>query len=413
VFGHIFADIGDEQSLAQNLSTFSGHMNIIAGLLKTADERTLVLLDELGAGTDPQEGSAIGIALIETLHERGTCVVATTHHNLLKDFAYRAPYAENASTVFDVKTLRPTYNLRMGTAGRSHALQIAARLGLDQEVLTRARQVMGTGAAQVDELLGRLGEEIDRKQAARQRAEEAADGLEIARARQIVNQEKFREQIRDIREKTRRDARALLRDIDKRGREILKTIAQRDKESVRASLREGVSAMESEVLRRMPSLRPKRTSEAVNSGDHVQILSIGVQGRIEKLLAGGKEAEVLSGGIRMRVPLKDLAPINTQKARKERIPDHIPVAYDGDGEILAEINLLGKTVQEALESVSHFLDRSMMGSSQTLRIVHGKGTGALRKAISEVLQSDPRVSGFGPAPLNEGGDGVTIVKLED
>lgn len=413
VFGRIYADIGDEQSLAQSLSTFSGHMKIIAGLLESADEHTLVLLDELGAGTDPQEGSAIGIALIETLQERGSCVVATTHHNLLKDFAYRAPYAENASVAFDVRTLKPAYSLRMGAAGRSHALQVAGRLGLDQKVLARAKEIMGTGAARVDELLGRLGVEIDRKEAARQRVEEAADRLEIARARQIVKQERFREQVKDIGEKTRRDARALLRDIEKKGRDILKTLAQKDKESARSLLREGVASMESEIVGRMPPLRPKRGTGNVKSGDYVQILSIGVQGRIEEVVAGGSEAEILSGRIRMRVPVKDLSPIEVQRTDAAGILDAVPVVYDGEGGGSTEINLIGKKVPEALESVSRFLDRSMLGSAQTLRIVHGKGTGALRKAIGKVLQDDSRVSTFGPAPLNEGGDGVTVVELKE
>jgi DNA mismatch repair protein MutS2 len=413
VFDRIFADIGDEQNLTQNLSTFSGHMKIIAGLLETADEHTLVLLDELGAGTDPQEGSALGIAIMETLHERGACTVITTHHNLLKDFAYRAPYAENASTVFDADTLKPTYSIRMGAAGRSHALQIADRLGLDGRVLDRAREIMGTEVVQVDELLGRLGEEIDRREKARQRAEENAEKLEVARSKQKATQEKHREQVRDIRERTRREARLVIREIEKQGREIIRNIGDMDRESARDLLRGAIVKMEEKVERSMPAVRIKREGGVIKSGDTVWIMPIGVRGRVEALRLGGVEAEVFSGGIRMRVPVKDLSTVSSQDPSGAQVSKSGKVTFSGDGDVGPEINLLGKKVQDALEAVGRFLDRSTMASAHTVRIVHGKGTGALKKAIREVLGKDPRVSSFGPAPLNEGGEGVTVVELKE
>jgi DNA mismatch repair protein MutS2 len=413
VFERLFADIGDEQSLSQSLSTFSGHMKVIAGLLEMSDDRTLVLLDELGAGTEPQEGSALGISLLEALQKRGACVVATTHHNLLKDFAYRAPFARNASTVFDLRTLKPTFKLRMGAAGRSHALQVARRLGLDRRVIIRAQEIMGSGVVEVNELLGRLGEEVDREEAARRRAEEITGRLEVARIQQLSKQEKFREQVKEIRERTRRDARALLRDIEKKGKEIIKKIDEKDKEKTRVVLRNGIAAMEEEVVRRMPPTRAKKGGGHVKAGDEVQILSLGVLGQVGELAPGESEAEVFSGGIRMRVPVTDLAVTHTHEVHASNRPESIPIAYEVADGVPSEINLIGCTVSEALDSVQRLLDRSMLGPARSLRIVHGTGTGALMKAIGEALRSDSRVAAFGPAPLDQGGAGVTVVELKE
>ena len=414
VFTRVFADIGDEQSLSQSLSTFSGHMKVIADLLREADGRTLVLLDELGAGTDPQEGSAIGMALLESLQDRRSCVVVTTHHNLLKDFAFRSPPAENASTLFDIDTLEPVYKLRMGAAGKSYALEIAERLGLDARVVKRAREIIGAGGTKVEDLLGRLGEEIDRREATRQKAEETAEKMESARIRQASRQEKYRDQIRNIREKARKDARDTLLEIVNRGREIIKDLSFKDKEIARQSLQKGLKAIKEEIRRKTPPPpKSRKKGGIVNAGDDVRIIPLGVLGRIEALAADRSEAEIVSGGIRMRVPIKDLEPAAGQGPVPGPPRKPAPVAYNGTNEERTEINLLGKTISEALDSVDRLIDRSLMGSLQTLRIVHGRGTGALKKAINEALRNDPRVSSCEPAPMNEGGEGVTVVKLKE
>jgi len=413
VFSRIFADIGDEQSLSQNLSTYSGHVRILAGILLDADEKTLVLIDELGAGTDPQEGSALGVALMEVLQERKTCSVVTTHHNLLKDFAFRSGAARNASTLFDIETLRPTYALRVGSAGRSYALEIALRLGLDERVVARAREIIGAGGAKMDELLGRLGEEIDREEAARRRAEEAAVEMETARERQTRRQERYRQEIGQIREKARKQARDLLREVERKGREILKNLPREDRESSRETFRRGLTEMRAQVNREVPAPKPPGGGGTVELGGEVRILPLGVHGKVEGFSAGNRVAEVVCGGIRMKVPVKELVPVGEGKSVTASAVGGGGVVYDGTRDVLPEIRLLGKTVPDALDAVEHFLDRSLMGSFQTLRIVHGGGTGALKKAIRSALREDPRVSSFGPAPVNEGGEGVTVVQLKD
>ncbi len=415
IFKNIFADIGDEQSLSQNLSTFSGHMKIIAGLLDETGSTTLVLLDELGAGTDPQEGSALGIALLEILHEKGACVAVTTHHNLLKEFAYRAPFASNASTVFDPGTLEPTYRLRMGAPGRSHALEIAGSLGLPEDIINRAREVMGGGAVQVDELLGRLTEEVDRESKARERAEEAMQQLEAQRRELHSRKSDLEHRAQELRDTTRREAKALLRDIERRGRDILKKVRKTGEDMDKKSfLTDKVRRMEKEIVERFPPPPPRKGYSPVSPGDEVEVLSLGLHGTVVALFTGKREAEVLCGGIRMRVPSNDLALSGRPEERtgKGSVSAGV-VSYNGSQETPTEINLIGTRVDDALQSLDRALDRSLLGPGRLLRVVHGKGTGALKKAIGEALKGDPRVSAFGPAPLNEGGAGVTIVELKE
>lgn len=414
LFSSLFADIGDEQSLTQNLSTFSAHISIIADILDNADGNTLILLDELGAGTDPQEGSALGVALLEAFHEKGAWAVVTTHHNLLKEFAFRAPYARNASAVFDQETLLPTYEIRMDMPGRSHALEIANRLGIGDGVVGRARKIMGTGAARVDELLGRLSEELVREAQARSRAEEVADRLEVEEERLRVRQTRIKDEEGRIKEEARREAVNLIRELNRKAKGLLRDM-KKDPDSAPARLREEVAEMEREVSRRMPlpAVR-KGLGGPVREGQEVEVAPLGVTGTVLALVSEGKEAEVQSGGIRMRLPLDHLTPREGKgEAGNRDAAGRLSTLYLGDRDVPAEINLLGFTVDEALRSVDKVLDRSLIGTSRNLRIVHGKGTGALRRAILDSLNGDPRVLACRQAPQEEGGAGVTIVELKE
>lgn len=413
VFSQVYADIGDEQSIAQNLSTFSAHMTIVSDILNRSDRGTLVLLDELGAGTDPQEGSALGVALLEALYEKGGCTVVTTHHNLLKEFAYRVPYAENSSTVFDLQTLKPTYRVRSGLPGRSHALEIAERLGIGASVVNRAREVMGTGMVRVDELLGRLTDELDRETRARVEAEKVTSQLDAERERLRIRQERAREDARRITEEARREAGSLILDLKRKGKDLLRELKKGRVEDHGGFANE-ISAMEADLDRRLPPPRRKLDAGPVEPGQKVEVLRLGIEGRVVKVLSGGREAEVQSKGARVRVPVNELSVLGG--AEDEDMPGSeklLYAAYEGEGDIPLEINLLGCSVEEALNSVDTVLDRSLLGPSRELRIVHGKGSGALRQAITSALRDDPRVRGYQSAPLNEGGAGVTVVELKD
>ena len=414
VFTQIFADIGDEQSLSQNLSTFSAHMAIVSEILDRADDETLVLLDELGAGTDPQEGSALGMALLETLHKAGACAVATTHHNLLKEFAYRAPYARNASAVFNADTLEPTFRIRLGLPGRSHALEIAERLGVGPEVVFRAREIMGKGAVGVEDLLGRLSEEVEREEKARIDAERLSSQLEMERERIRVRQEKAREEVGRLKETARREASAVIEEVRRKGKDLLREI--RGSSVPQARLQEELAEMESEVVSRLPRTGSKRRSKKpVAVGQRVEILTLGIEGEVVTLAAEGREAVVQAGDIRLKVAASQLDPVDQtgEDSGTGKVPVPGGYAYDGHSGSSHEVNLLGCTVEDALRSVDRVLDRSLLGPDRRLRLVHGKGSGALRRAIARALEDDPRVRTFAEAPLEEGGAGVTVVELKD
>ncbi|NOY87682.1 MAG: endonuclease MutS2 [Deltaproteobacteria bacterium] len=413
VFSRVFADIGDEQSLSQNLSTFSAHIKVVSQILSHADHDTLVLLDELGAGTDPQEGSALGMALLEALGKKRTCVVVTTHHNLLKEFAYRASYAKNASTVFDAESLQPTFQIKIGLPGRSHALKIAGRLGVDQKIITRAQEIMGTGAVRADELLGRLSEEVDREAKARASAERIMARLEAEKDRFRIRREGAKENIKKIQEEARKDASAFIRDLARQGKELLKGLKD-DPGTGGREFPERIREMKSEVMNRLPPPAIRMSSgKPVSVGGRIEVIPLGIQAQVTALLPGGKEAEVLSGGIRMRVPLQRLSTLEDGGDEPSSGTDRPAIiGYEGEGSLPVELNLLGFTVEEALESVDRVLDRSLMEPGYQLRIIHGKGSGALRKAITESLRDDPRVLKFESAPQEAGGAGVTVVELK-
>ncbi len=420
-YRQVFADIGDEQSISQSLSTFSAHMTVLARVMERADEATLVLVDELGAGTDPQEGSALAVAIIEELHRRGARVAVTTHHNLLKEFAYRAPFAANASVVFDPATLRPTYQLRMGTPGRSHALEIARGIGVQEEVVERARSLMGAGATQVDSLIERLSSEVERETAARAKAEILAREVEEESARLRGELAASRSEIQALREDTQREARLLLRDLRAKGKALIRA-ARGGEIKTPDRLAAALADMEKAVEKTFPPAKSagkgSRPAGEIVVGQMVSVPHLGMSGRVEKLHRAKKEAEVSSGAVRVRVALSALEPEEPEGGDKAGPPGEARrakagggTAYQGESGGSPELMLLGMTVEEAMETLDRFLDRHVLGPDRLLRVVHGMGTGALRKAVRSGLARDSRVASARPGEANEGGNGVTMVEL--
>ncbi len=419
VYRQVFADIGDEQSLAQSLSTFSAHMTILARILAAADGATLVLADEMGAGTDPQEGSALGVAMLEALHARGARAAVTTHHNLLKEFAFRTPYAANASVVFDPVSLRPTYQLRMGTPGRSHALEIASHLGLPGEVIARARTLQGTGAAQVDHLIERLSTEVEREASARGEAEEIARRMGEERDRLREELARAREEAARIRKEAEREARALLRELRDKGKALVRS-ARAGEIADAARLAREFTALEKRVEEALPreAAEELRRRGEVRVGQAVEAPERGLAGVLARILPDGRTAEVVAGALRARVPLAELVGAEepeekAPRARRSSPPAPASTAYEGESGGSPELMLLGKRVEEGLEELDRFLDRHVLGGFRSLRIVHGMGTGAMRRAVREALKGDPRVAASRPGAPNEGGNGVTIAELRD
>jgi len=416
VFPQVFADIGDEQSIEQSLSTFSSHMGAIATILQRIRGRALVLLDEIGAGTDPTEGVALARALIEHLHARGCRTVVTTHYNELKSLAYVLPGVQNASVEFDPETLAPTYRLLIGLPGRSNALIIATRLGVDPSVVERSRALLGAGAVEIDRILSDIA--ADRKaceaelaQAARARREAEAlrDGVQAELAR-------LQSERKQILARAREEADAL----------VLRT--RREIEAIRDRLRsassaEAVRAARAELRRVADGLRLAEELPSAESGEALTDVRPGQPVYIVPLMRTGTvltppdargQVEVDAGGIRVTVGLAGLRAAPQAAPSAEGRPGTTERHGDsGVGPAIPlSLNLRGETVDEALARLEKYLDEAFVAGLSTVTIIHGKGTGTLRRAVHHWLAQHPQVKSFRLGERGEGESGVTIVELD-
>ena len=409
----IFADIGDEQSIAQSLSTFSSHLRNVVATLAEAQKGDLALLDELGAGTDPDEGAALAMAVLETLLERSVLVAATTHYPELKAFALNTPGVSNASVEFDAETLRPTYRVHVGLPGASNAFAIAQRLGLDGEVLDRAESHL----SELHRSLERTLREAERKRT------ELASALDEARvasedARRVTaDAEREAAKVRDDAERAVRRAKAEADELLLQARRALRQAEQaRDKAAKRNLVDEAREALaDAERSRDASRDEPRRTSRTIPIEIGAPVLVDGVSEPGTLLAVDDKGmAEVAAGPLRLRVPASSL--------REAPAPDDRPVPSAGAAAVRAlraagtpsvplQLDLRGARAEEALAVLDRYLNDAAIAGIDRLRIVHGKGTGALRTAVREMLASHPLVREQTPAAQNEGGEGATIVTL--
>jgi len=423
VFESIFADIGDEQSIEQNLSTFSSHMRHIVEVIRRSNDRSLVLLDELGAGTDPTEGAALAIALLERLIESDCRVVATTHYSELKSFAYNHPRAENASVEFDVETLRPTYRLSMGVAGKSNAFAIAARLGLDAAVIRRAESLLTEDQRRVDDLLRHVEE--DRRAAERDREEarkirnqyrelydryhQAYERLRLAREEVL---DEARREAERIVERAMREADALVGRLRKAVRDDVGAEAREVRKGL-AALRERITQPEGEAAREAEPRKGAVPAGELKVGMTVRVVSLGQVGEVAQLFGDGKVA-VQVGALKVNVPTDDLEALHGKAEPRRSAPaggGHARVQREKAAEIKTELDLRGMTVEEAIEATDKYLDDALMAGLSKVRIIHGKGTGALRRSVQEYVATHPRVQAYRDGAPDEGGFGVTVVEL--
>ncbi|WP_199615599.1 endonuclease MutS2 [Paenibacillus alkalitolerans] len=415
VFDAVFADIGDEQSIEQNLSTFSSHMTNIISILKRMTPRSLVLLDEVGAGTDPAEGSALAIAILEHIREMGCRLVATTHYSELKAYAYDRPVVVNASMEFNVETLRPTYRLLVGVPGRSNAFAIAERLGLSKRIIDEARSEVAEEDQRVEAMISKLEEH--RLAAERERAE-------AERLRQ--ESEEIRKELADERKKLEERRTKLFEEAEREAAEAIAK-ARREAESIIADLRrqaleEGASIKEHKLIeakRKLEEAAPKlkkkpapavRTASpaAVSAGDEVRVLSLGQKGHVVEKQADG--AIVQLGIIKMKVALDDLEPVAAD--RKKTAAAGPTVKRTRDDNVRTELDLRGSNLEEALIEVDRFLDEAIMSNLGQVYIIHGKGTGVLRTGIQDFLRRHKHVKAHRLGNYGEGGTGVTVAELK-
>ncbi|HZU14769.1 MAG TPA: endonuclease MutS2 [Chloroflexota bacterium] len=409
VYPRIWADIGDEQSIEQSLSTFSSHMRNITGMLPQIDAKSLVLLDELGAGTDPQEGAALARTILQALLASGARAVVTTHYSELKTFAHEAEGVENASVEFDVETLSPTYRLTIGLPGRSQALAIAQRLGLPGSILEQARGFVSSGAVRVEQLLAQI--QAERQEIAELHTRTIALHEDARKLRERVRSQfgelrKERERVlaeaREEAAATVRELRGRLRALEEEARGMASRREQRELRSRLDELQgEAAEALQPAgvAVDAAPRLQP------IREGATVAILSLGQTGTV--LSVGDGEAEVQLGQFKMRIPTDDLEVV----AGKRREADAGTRVQTTSPAPPMEIDIRGWRADDALHEIDQYIHDNYMHGQGVVRIVHGKGTGALRRAIREQLSSNPLVKSFESEETKLGGEGVTVVKL--
>jgi len=425
-FNNIFADIGDEQSIEQSLSTFSGHINNIIRILKKADRRSLVILDELGAGTDPQEGAALARAILAHLLQQHITTFVATHYPELKTFAHSTEGVVNASLEFDIQTLRPTYKLTLGLPGRSNALAIASRLGMPQEIIEAARAEVNPEHLRTDKLIGDIQRQRKEASKERQKAEQAraeARRLERELAKRL---DKIEEERQQILEQARAEAELelevlkaqlkMLRDELRQARQSVDVV-----ETVAKKIEEVQEKIQTPLKARKQKPAPAVSSEPLKVGERVRLANLNTEGVITAI--SGEDAEVMVGSLRVRARLEDLrrkdvgeesAPaLETQKRRVEA---PAPIESQKSSIVLPpspgiELDLRGLMAEEALDQLETYLDKAYLAGMPFVRIIHGKGTGKLRQVVREALRGHPHVKSFEEGGEKEGGEGVTVVML--
>jgi len=423
VFDRVFADIGDEQSIEQSLSTFSSHMNNIVRITRVvgagSPQQALALLDEIGAGTDPAEGAALAKAILDFLLDRGARVVATTHYGELKEFAYQREGIENARVEFDPETLRPTYRLQVGIPGSSNAFAIAGRLGLDQSIISEARANLGSRSETADELIRKL-EETHRAAAqekvAAQRITSDADALRRRYEEQLVRLESAKSHVED---KAREKAQAMLDAYQRKLDRTLEQLAAQQKDSKRAQDLKKKAENLIEQFEEQTAAPPEKEPEEerlprdteLGPGTPVRIANVNQDGRIAEGPSDGKVV-VLIGAMRVTVPISALRkPGGEQKVVREQSSES-KMAMEKAREFAPEIHIRGMRAEAAVIELDKYLDDAMAAGAREVRIVHGKGTGALRQVVLEFLKNHPGVESYRLGESSEGGSGATVVMMK-
>ena len=422
IFRQIYADIGDEQSIEQSLSTFSSHMTNIVSFLKDVDQNSLVLFDELGAGTDPTEGAALAIAILSHLHTKGIRTMATTHYSELKVYALTTEGVENACCEFDVESLKPTYRLLIGIPGKSNAFAISSKLGLPDYIIEDAKNRLSEHDVSFEDLLGDL--ENSRRTIEKERDEIQIYKREVERLKTQTRQkqEKLEEQRERILREANEKANAILRDAKEMADETMKNFRKFGKEGISAAemekererLRQKIK--ETSAKSTLTPQKPKKTYKPSDFklGESVKVLSMNLTGTISSLPDSRGNVTVQMGILRSQVHISDLEIIEEQNPyapKNMRRTGSGKIKMSKSLSVSPEINLLGKTVDEAVAELDKYLDDALLSHLNSVRVVHGKGTGALRKGIHEYLRRQKHVKSYHLAEFGEGDAGVTIVNL--
>ena len=420
IFGSVYADIGDEQSIEQSLSTFSAHMTHLVKILRKAKPNDLLLLDEVGAGTDPEEGAALAMAILEHILASGAKTVATTHYSQLKLFAYEHPEIENASVEFDTKTLRPTYRLLIGVPGSSNAFAISRRLGLSDSIISKAQEFLEEEHIRLETVLSDLEAE---KRAYTKRSEEAyrlqQESIRLKRRASDERRELKKEQKR-ILQKAQEEAAAIVREARRQSEMVIRELKEQFKEANEAKRQASIQSARTSLQRARDSIgsidryeeKGSMRAEEAKVGQTVYVSSLRQKGTIESI--NGKNAVVQCGFLKTTVPITSCSLVEDVRTKKETKPKKAErsLGFQKAMNVRREIDIRGMLVEEAESVLGKYLDDAVLAGLAQVIIIHGKGTGALRKGVHAYLKQHNSVFRYEPAPLNEGGDGATLVTLQ-
>ena len=421
VFKEVFADIGDEQSIEQSLSTFSSHMKNIVHILKKADPDCLCLFDELGAGTDPVEGAALAISILETLHAKGIRCMATTHYSELKIYALNTKGVENASCEFDVGSLKPTYRLLTGIPGKSNAFAISEKLGLPPSVIDMARRQISAKDSSFEDVISRLEKDRITMEDNRRQIERYRHDIEVLKKTYEQRREKINESRDKILNEAREEARTILKEAKDLADSVIRDINRdggnvKELEKDRTSLRKAINDNTSGDILQKPSSKPRHKASDFTPGLYVRIISMDLDGTVHTKPDQKGNLFVQCGIMNISTNISDLE--ITEKKKEKNGKDLAKKFSTGGGKlsksgnISSEINLIGLKVDEAIPKLDKYLDDAYLSHLPSVRIVHGKGTGALRSAVSAHLKKISYVAGFRAGEFGEGDAGVTIVEFK-
>lgn len=425
IFGEVFADIGDEQSIEQSLSTFSSHMKNIVSIIDKASYDSLVLVDELGAGTDPTEGAALAIAILERFYDSGALTMATTHYNELKKYALATSGVENAAMEFDVETLTPTYRLLIGVPGKSNAFEISKKLGLSESVIERASEHIKHGDMEFENVISSI--EDDKRKAAADRLDAESMRAEIEeRLKKLEEKEQaISEKRADIIAEAKREARELLRETKSAVKDVQKDLRRLQKSGAHTNLNTGALEKSRRKINEAENLVSEKVVKQVNSepvsadtlkiGDRVKLLTIGQNGTILSLPDEKGNLMINIGALKVKARLQDLMLINEGKDRKPQAKSsskYGSLLRSKSSSVSASINVMGKNLEDALADVEKYLDDVYMAGLDMVSIIHGRGGGILKDGIRQMLKRKKYVDSYGAASYNDGGEGVTIVHMK-
>lgn len=421
VFDEIFADIGDEQSIEQSLSTFSSHMTNIVEILKKADKNSLCLFDELGAGTDPAEGAALAISILETLHEKDIRTMASTHYSELKIYALNTNGVENACCEFDVESLRPTYRLLTGIPGKSNAFAISQKLGLSSDIIEKAKEHISSGESSFEDVIARLEKDRITIEESRREIESKRHDIEVLKNTYEHRRKKMDESKERILEEAREEARNILKDAKELADSVIRDINRsggdvRKLESGRTALRNAINDNypADRIVSDKKDRKPPKISE-LSIGRDVRIISMDLTGHVHSRPDQKGNLFVQCGIMNISTNISDLEIVTEKETGEKNRKEKSSVSKSGLSkakDISSEINLIGLKVDEAIPKLDKYLDDAYLSHLTNVRIVHGKGTGALRSAVTNHLKKISYVAGFRAGEFGEGDAGVTIVEFK-